>query len=423
MADFEPPFHYRGRDLFVEDVALRDVAQQVGTPVYVYSGQKIQAQFEAFNRAFAGLPHLICYAVKANSNLAVLNLLSGLGAGMDIVSLGELFRARRAGVPAHRVVFSGVGKTDVEMAAALKAGILAFNVESAEELEALHRVAQSLRRAAPVSIRVNPNVAVDTHRHIATGKAENKFGVPYAQAEALYLRANRMPWLKIMGIQSHIGSQITEVRPYVETLRKLMALVDRLEKRGIFLHMIDLGGGLGVTYKSEKPPRPADVGRALLPILADRNLRLVFEPGRFLVAEAGALVTRVLYRKNTGAKNFVIVDAAMNDLARPALYDAHHPIQPVRKTGAASQVADVVGPVCESGDYLARNRRLPKPASGDLLAVLMAGAYGFSMSSQYNARPRAAEVLVMGRRWWLVRERESLDDLVRGEKIPSGLKG
>lgn len=411
-------FCYRGSDLWVEGVKAKDLAARLGTPLYVYSAAKIQSQFERFDRAFAAFPHTICYAMKANSNLGVLSHLARLGAGADIVSGGELFRALKAGVPAARIVFSGVGKTEDEMAAALKAGILMFNIESAEEMDALERVAKRARKAAPVSIRVNPNVVVDTHHHITTGKAENKFGVSAADAEALYHKAARSPWLRVTGIQAHIGSQLLDVRPYGETLDKLLALVDRLEKAGIFFHVLDIGGGLGVVYKNERSPDPADLAALLLPKLAGRNLRLFFEPGRFLVAESGCLLTRVLYRKEPGHKNFVIVDAAMNDLARPALYDAHHPIWPVRKSAARDYVADVVGPICESGDYLAKARHLPRPKAGDLWAVMAAGAYGFSMSSQYNTRPRAAEVLVSGKKWWVVRERETLRDLVRGEKIP-----
>ncbi|HNA60541.1 MAG TPA: diaminopimelate decarboxylase [Elusimicrobiota bacterium] len=416
-------FCYRGSDLWVEGVKAADLAARLGTPLYVYSAAKIQSQFERFDRAFAAFPHTICYAMKANSNLGVLSHLARLGAGADIVSGGELFRALKAGVPPARIVFSGVGKTEDEMAAALKAGILMFNIESAEEMDALERVAKRTRKAAPVSIRVNPNVVVDTHHHITTGKAENKFGVSAADAEALYHKAARSPWLRVTGIQAHIGSQLLDVRPYGETLDKLLALVDRLEKAGIFFHVLDIGGGLGVVYKNERSPDPADLAALLLPKLAGRNLRLFFEPGRFLVAESGCLLTRVLYRKEPGHKNFVIVDAAMNDLARPALYDAHHPIWPARKSAARDYVADVVGPICESGDYLAKARHLPRPKPGDLWAVMAAGAYGFSMSSQYNTRPRAAEVLVSGKKWWVVRERETLRDLIRGESMPPGLKG
>jgi diaminopimelate decarboxylase len=415
-------FRYRNDALWVEGVRLSDLARRYGTPLYVYSGQKIRSQFNSFDRAFAPHPHTICFAMKANGNLAVLALLAQSGAGADIVSGGELFRALKAGVPPSRIVFSGVGKTEDEMTAALKAGILMFNVESSEELDALARVARRVGKPASLSIRVNPNVAVDTHHHIATGKAENKFGVMIDQAEALYGRAAKNPWLRVVGVQSHIGSQLLDVRPYRETLKKLLGLVDRLEKAGIVLSVLDIGGGLGVVYKNEKSPRPSQLADQLLPLLKGRALRLFFEPGRFLVAEAGCLLTKVLYRKEPGHKNFVIVDAAMNDLARPALYDAHHPIWPIRKSKIGSYVADVVGPICETGDCLAKARPVPRPRPGDVWAVMAAGAYGFSMSSQYNARPRAAEVLVLGKKHWVVRARETRADLIRGEKIPEGLR-
>lgn len=414
-------FRYRRGTLYVEGVRLSDLARQYGTPLYVYSGEKIRSQFSLYDRAFAGHPHTICYAMKANGNLSILNLLSRAGAGADIVSGGELFRALKAGVPSSRIVFSGVGKTEDEMVAALKAGILMFNVESAEELETLARVARRFGKPAPISIRVNPNVAVDTHHHITTGKAENKFGVMMDQAEELYHRAFRNPWLRITGVQAHIGSQLLDVRPYRETLKKLLGLVDRLEKAGIFLHVLDIGGGLGVVYKNEKSPRPSQLADELLPLLKERKLRLLFEPGRFLVAEAGCLLTTVLYRKEPGHKNFVIVDAAMNDLARPALYDAYHALWPLKETKKKNYVADVVGPICETGDCLAKARPVARPRPGDVWAVMAAGAYGFSMSSQYNARPRAAEVLVMDKKHWVVRQRESWADLVRGEKIPENL--
>jgi diaminopimelate decarboxylase len=415
-------YRYRRGALHVEGVKLDDLAQRFGTPLYVYSGGKILSQFKAFDQAFAPHPHTICYAMKANGNLAVLRLLARAGAGADIVSGGELFRAIKAGISPARIVFSGVGKTEDEMVAALKAGILMFNVESPEELDALARTARRVGKPAPISIRVNPNVAVDTHKHITTGKAENKFGVMMAQAEDLYHRAAKNPWLRVAGIQAHIGSQLLDVRPYRETLVKLLQLVDRLEKAGIFLHVLDIGGGLGVVYKDERSPRPAQLAEQLLPLLKGRKMRLFFEPGRFLVAESGCLLTKVLYRKEPGHKNFVIVDAAMNDLARPALYDAHHPVWPLRQAPRGSYVADVVGPICESGDYLAKGRRVPRPRPGDVWAVMAAGAYGFSMSSQYNARPRAAEVLVLEDKYWLVRERETPADLIRGEKIPEPLR-
>lgn len=417
-------FHYRGNALYAEGVSLDALARRVGTPFYVYSAEKIRRQFRRWNGAYKGHPHTVCYAMKANSNLSVLALLAKEGAGVDIVSGGELFRARRAGVEPSRIVFSGVGKTAGEIEAALRAGILMFNVESPEELDAIHRVAARIKRRAPVSFRVNPDVAVDTHHKITTGKAENKFGVAYHQAESLYIKASRMPWLKVVGIQAHIGSQILDVRPYKKTLEKLLVLVDRLEALDIHLHILDIGGGLGVVYDNETSPDPSDAAKLLLPLLRGRGLRLLFEPGRFLVAESGALVTRVLYRKEPGHKNFVIVDAAMNDLARPALYDAHHPIWPVKRAPRSpAYVADVVGPICESGDYMAKGRTLSsRPAQGDLMALMAAGAYGFAMSSQYNARPRVPEVLVDGKKWWVVRERETLEDLVRGERVPAALR-
>lgn len=415
-------YRYRQGRLFVEGVSLSSIVAKTGTPVYVYSGEKIRTQFKKFDQAFSSIPHTVCYAMKANSNEAVLRLLAREGAGADIVSGGELARAIKAGIPPRRIVFSGVGKTEDEMRAALRAGIRLFNVESPEEMEALHRVARRMKKRAPLSLRVNPDVAVDTHHHITTGKAENKFGVTLQEAEKLYQRAARLPWLDVKGVQSHIGSQLLDVRPYRATLEKLLGLLDRLARRGIGTQVLDIGGGLGVVYKNEKAPDPSHLAEKIMPLLRGRSLELFFEPGRFMVAEAGCLVTRVLYRKEPGHKNFVIVDAAMNDLARPALYDAHHPIWPVQKRGSASYVADVVGPVCESGDYLAKARAIQRPQSGDLLAVMAAGAYGFSMSSQYNARPRAAEVLVLGRRWWVVRQRETLADLWRGESIPEPLR-
>ncbi|HOW28741.1 MAG TPA: diaminopimelate decarboxylase [Elusimicrobiota bacterium] len=413
-----PVFHYRHKSLCVEDVFLSDLAQWVGTPFYVYSAGKIGSQYLQYEGAFREVPHTICFAMKSNENLAVCRLLASLGAGADIVSLGELYRAHQAGIPMSKIVFSGVGKTEEEIAAALKAGILMFNVESSEELDVIHAVAQRLRRVAPVSLRVNPNVSVDTHRHITTGHAENKFGIPLSQAEKLFMHASRSSWLKIMGVQVHIGSQILDLSPFRETVRKLQGLIERLEEKGIFLHVVDIGGGLGVPYQGQSPVHPSELARIVAPLMK-KNVRLVFEPGRFLVAESGALVSKVLYRKETGRKKFVIVDAGMNDLLRPALYEAHHPILPVHQSAALpSEKADVVGPVCESGDTFARSRLIPHVKRGDLVAFLMSGAYGFSMSSQYNARPRAAEVLVKGHEWWVVRARETLRDLVRGEKVP-----
>ena len=415
------PFTYKNRDLCVDDVRLADLAKRHGTPLYVYSGTAMTSRLASYQKAFASHPTTVCYAMKANGNLTVVHLLAQAGAGVDIVSGGELYRARKAGVAPDKIVFSGVGKTTDEMADALRAGILMFNVESEEELDSLAGVARRLKIPAPVSVRVNPNISVDTHHHITTGKAENKFGVLVDQAESLYRRAAKNPWLKVVGVQSHIGSQLLDVRPYGGTCQKLLALMDRLASAKIFIGVLDLGGGLGAVYDNERAPTPADLAMQILPLLRGRSVRLIFEPGRYLVAEAGCLITKVLYRKEPSHKNFVIVDAAKNDLARPALYDAHHEISPLRQTPRGKYVADVVGPICESGDCLAKGRGVPRPQPGDLWAVMTAGAYGFSMSSQYNARPRAAEVLVMGKRHWLIRARETPVDLVRGETVPGDL--
>lgn len=409
-------FHYRGKSLYADDVPVAKIVGEVGTPVYVYSRSQVLENYRGFNGAFEGFPHLICYALKANSNLGLARALSREGAGTDIVSAGELYRARKAGFPANKIVFSGVGKTKEEMKYALQEGILIFNVESIEELSALNEVAASMKKKAPVSIRVNPDVEADTHHHITTGKAENKFGIHKKIIFEAYEKARSLKNIEVMGLQAHIGSQITSVSPFVTLLKTLLGLVDSLSRRGIHLRYLDMGGGLGITYRKETPPKPSELARAFLPHMRGRELTLLFEPGRFLVGEAGILVTRVLYRKNSGKKTFVIVDAAMNDLARPALYDAYHEIIPVAKNGGRARVVDVVGPVCESGDYFAKGRSLSYPENGDLLAIENAGAYGFSMSSQYNSRPRAAEVLVEGSRWQVVRRRETLEDLIRGEE-------
>ncbi len=402
--------------LFAEGVSVRTLAKELGTPLYVYSRARLLQNFRSFDGAFAGFPHLLCYALKANSNLSVARTFSREGAGTDIVSGGELHRALLAGFPPKKIVFSGVGKTKDEMKAALRAGILSFNVESIEELLVLNQVARSLGKSAPVALRVNPEIQAETHHHITTGTRENKFGIPKSHILEAYQTARRLKNLEILGVQAHIGSQITSVAPFERLLEYMLELVDQLKRRGIYLKNLDLGGGLGITYHKESPPEPAQLARAFAPHLKKRNLRLLFEPGRFLVGNAGILVTKVLYRKKTGHKTFVIVDAAMNDLARPALYDAYHAIVPVHKNGSHRETVDVVGPVCESGDYFARGRKLLFPEQEDFLAIENAGAYGFAMSSQYNSRPRAAEVLVSGKAWTVVRKRETLKDLVRGEK-------
>lgn len=402
--------------LTVEGVSLEALARRFGTPLFVYSAADARARLEAIRKAFRRRDPLVCYALKANSNRALCAVLARAEAGADIVSAGELARALRAGFPPGKVVFSGVGKTPEEMAAGLRAGLLTFNVESSEELDALARVAGRLKRRAPVSVRVNPDVNARTHPHITTGRAENKFGVETGEALALYRRASRDARLRVVGIQSHIGSQIVEVEPYRRAAASVAGTMRRLEAMGIRLSHADIGGGIGITYKDETPLALAGLARVVEDAFAPwPDLRLLLEPGRYLVADAGLLLTRVLYRKKTTKRRFVIVDAAMTDLPRPALYDAWHPVEAVSPRRGKKARVDVVGPVCESGDFLARERLLPPLERGDLLAVRKAGAYGFAMSSQYNSRPRAAEVLVDGGRARLARRRETLKDLTAAE--------
>lgn len=408
-------FTYRHHELHAENVALKTIAREFGTPSYIYSRATLERHYRVMDEALGGLPHTICYAVKANGNLGVLSLLARLGAGFDIVSVGELERVRRAGGDPGRVVFSGVGKRADEMATALEAGIRCFNVESVPELETLNRVAESQNQVAAVSLRVNPDVDAKTHPYIATGLRENKFGIAIEKAGEVYRRAATMPGIRLEGLACHIGSQLTQLAPFEDAMERLLHLVDDLESAGIVLHHLDVGGGLGIRYRDESPPGPDQYAGALRSKLAGRDLELLLEPGRVLVGNAGILLTRTEYIKRTPHRNFAIVDGAMNDLMRPALYDAWHEILPVNET--ASEVPepfDVVGPVCETGDFLGLERTL-SIAEGDLLAVRSAGAYGFSMSSNYNARPRAAEIMVDGGQCHLVRERETLDDLMRGE--------
>jgi diaminopimelate decarboxylase len=394
---------------------LSRLARAHGTPLYVYDAEAVTARFRALEDAFRTRAPLICYAMKANSNRAVVALLARQGAGADIVSGGELLRALAAGVPAERIVFSGVGKTKEEQELGIRKKVLTFNVESMPELDSLQEVARRLKRRAPISVRLNPDVDPKTHPHITTGLKHNKFGVDRAQALKIYAKAAASRWLAVKGVQCHIGSQITDTAPFEKAARELGDLVRELGRRRIAIELIDIGGGLGVTYKDE-PPLPLAPLAAAVDRLLPRGPRLLLEPGRYLVAEAGVLVTRALYVKRGAAKTFVIVDAAMNDLARPALYDAYHPIEPLAPRRGTPSAVDVVGPVCESGDFLARDRRLPPVRAGDLLAVRGAGAYGFAMSSQYNSRPRAAEVLVDGSGARLIRARETLKDVVARER-------
>jgi len=409
-------FHRRDGRLHCEDVPLDVIAQTHGTPAYVYSKAALSQAFQDYDTAFAGHPHLICYAVKANPNLGILNLFARLGAGFDIVSGGELARVLAAGGDPGKVVFSGVGKTADEMRAALEAGIHCFNIESESELLRLNAVAGDMGRRAPVSFRVNPDVDAKTHPYIATGLKTNKFGVAYAEAPRLYALAASQAHLDIVGIDCHIGSQLTETAPFAEAVTKVLDLVDRLQAQGITLHHIDLGGGLGVRYRDEAPPPVRDYAAVLLENLRNRPLKLILEPGRSLVANAGLLLTRVEYLKHGEAKDFAIVDAAMNDLMRPALYDAWHEVEPVQSRTGETRKYEIVGPVCESGDFLAHDRALALQ-EGDLLALFSAGAYGMSMSSNYNSRPRAAEILVDADEAHLVRKRESIPSLFALEQI------
>ncbi len=403
-------FAVRDGELCAEGVPLRAVAERFGTPCYVYSRAAIEGSFREFDAAFAAVPHLVCYAVKANSSLAVLDLLARAGSGFDIVSGGELARVIAAGGDPAKIVFSGVGKTALEMAAALAAGIHCFNVESASELELLNAVAGRAGKVAPVSFRVNPDVDPRTHPYISTGLRESKFGVAWADAPALYRRAAALPHVEVRGIDCHIGSQITDLEVCVEAAEKLFALADRIEADGIPLAHVDMGGGLGIRYRGDETIDIRSYGAAMQRARGDRPQRLLLEPGRYLVGNAGVLLTRVLYLKPGGGRDFAIVDAAMNDLIRPALYDAWHDVEPVRPREGAARRWQIVGPVCESADFLAHDRDLAL-AEGDLLAVRQAGAYGYVMSSNYNTRPRAAEVLVDGTHAHLARSRETIADL------------
>lgn len=409
-------FQYKRGELHAEDVPLAAIAASVGTPTYVYSASTLRRHFEVLVDAFSDLEHLICYSVKANSTLAVLRLFHELGSGFDIVSGGELARVQKAGGDFARVVFSGVGKTEDEMALALKSGIRMFNVESAEELERLDAVGRAAGKRAPFALRVNPHVDARTHRYISTGLKTSKFGVPFEEAQALYAKSRRMKGLSAVGLDCHIGSQLTEGAPVRSAVKKVAELYSALNEQGHALTMLDVGGGLGIPYSGETPPSPTEYAKIIREVTRKTGATLVLEPGRMLVGNAGVLLTRVLYRKQTETKRFVIVDAGMNDLIRPALYEAHHEIQPVKKRRGATETVDVVGPVCESSDVLGAKRELPKAQPGELYAVMSAGAYGMSMASTYNSRPRAAEVLVDGDSWRVVREREAVEDLWRGER-------
>lgn len=409
-------FQIKNGELHAENVPFTKIAKEFGTPTYVYSREALTSAFKRFDSGFSGTDHLVCFAVKSNPSLAILNLFAQLGAGFDIVSGGELARVIAAGGDPSKVVFSGVGKTEVEMRAALEAEIFCFNVESAAELTRLNAVAASMHKVAPVSLRVNPNVDAKTHPYISTGLKNNKFGVAYEDAFSLYQNAAQMPNIAVHGVDCHIGSQLTELSPFLDALDRVLVLVDQLEAAGIPIQHIDAGGGIGICYADETPPDFVDYAAAMLKKLAGRKVKLVFEPGRALVGNAGVLLTKVEYLKHTEAKNFAIVDAAMNDLMRPALYDAYHEIVTVKSSQDPTQVYEVVGPVCESGDFLGHDRSLALQQD-DLLAILSAGAYGMSMSSNYNTRPRAAEVMVDGDQCFEIRQREEIADLFALERI------
>ena len=417
-------FVYKNGELYCEEVPVKSVAQRVGTPFYLYSCNTLANHVKAFAGAFKGAPHLICFALKSNSNGAVLRLLGREGAGADIVSGGELFRALRGGIAPKKIVYAGVGKRRDEIEYALKIGILMFNVESGEELLALDRAAKEMHAKARNALRVNPNIDPKTHAYISTGLKENKFGIPIERALEHYQTAKNLSHVEVVGIHQHIGSQITEIQPFVDAVEKLVSFVKDLRSAGMSIQYINIGGGLGITYKDETPPLPKELAKAIQPLLKDCGCTLVLEPGRAIVGNAGILVTSVLYHKESGEKRFLIVDAGMNDLIRPSLYEAYHEIKPVIEPASSHKaVFDVVGPICESGDYLAKDREMPEVKQRELLAVMGAGAYGFSMSSNYNSRLRVAEVMVKGKEYFVVRERETYNDLIRNEKVPRWLEG
>lgn len=416
-------FEYQQGELYCEQVPVSRIAKELGTPCYIYSHETLIRHFHAYDSAFKDIPHVIAFAMKANSNLAILRLMAREGSGVDIVSGGELFRAMKAGVPASKIVFAGVGKSPDEIRDALKANILMFNVESAAEIRAINDVAASVSMKARIALRINPDVDPKTHPYISTGMKKSKFGIAADRALEEYKMASSMSHIDVVGVHAHIGSQLTDVTPFVDSLKKVVALIDTLKGHGINIRYLNIGGGLGITYSDEKPPLPQDLAHAISPLVKGLGLTLVMEPGRVIVGNAGILVTKTLYEKAGETKHFVIVDAAMNDLIRPSLYGAYHEIRPVSEAAVhrPKQMVDIVGPVCESGDFLAKERSLPNIQPDDLLAVMSAGAYGFVMASNYNSRPRVPEVLVKGGEFHVIRERETYDDLVKGETIPSFL--
>ncbi|TMA57963.1 MAG: diaminopimelate decarboxylase [Deltaproteobacteria bacterium] len=420
-------FEYRNGEMFAEGVALKRIAQEVGTPAYIYSLATLKRHFKVFDQAFAKARHIVCFSVKANSNLALLRAFAKEGSGFDIVSEGELFRALKVGADPRKIVFSGVGKKRQEIEYALKSGILMFNVESEEELFALDEIAAGIGKKAPISLRVNPDVDPQTHPYISTGMKKAKFGVDIKKSLETYRKAVSLKNVEVVGVDCHIGSQLTSVTPFVDALAKVREYLDRvlageMKKEGAQIRYLDLGGGLGINYHDETPPLPDEYAKAIIQGLEGLDITLILEPGRVIVGNAGILLTEVQYIKETDTKKFIIVDGGMNDLIRPALYGSYQAIQPVIENNADKVVADVVGPICESGDFFAKDREIARPKRGDLLAVMSAGAYGFTMASNYNSHPKPPEVLVDGDQYYIVRRRESLDDLINGETIPASLQ-
>lgn len=415
-------FEYIDKDYYCENLKIADIAREVKTPFYLYSHATLERHFRVFDEAFKDLNHMVCYSMKSNSNAAILRLFANMGGGVDIVSGGELFRAIKAGISPGKTVYSGVGKTIEEMEFALKSDILMFNTESPQELERLNNVAGSIGKKARVAIRVNPDVDPQTHPYISTGLRENKFGIDINESISEYIKASKMDNLDVTGISCHIGSQLTKVSPFVDALEKLKELIFKLAESGIEIKYLDLGGGLGITYDDEAPPSPEEYASAIKETMGMTDVVLIFEPGRVIMGNSGILVAKVLYTKTNENKYFVVVDAAMNDLARPSLYGSYHAVKPVRLHSGENIRADIVGPICESGDFLAKDREIQDLKQDDLIAVMSAGAYGFSMSSTYNSRPRVAEVMVKDDRYYIIRERETYEDLAKGEVIPDFLR-
>jgi diaminopimelate decarboxylase len=414
-------FEYKNHQLHCEGVPIKNIAEEVGTPFYLYSYNTLVRHFTVFDEAFKSIPHLVCFSAKANSNMALLRLFANLGGGVDVVSGGELYRALKGGADPRKIVFSGVGKREDEIEYALETGILMFNVESSQELSAIDEVAGRIGKKANIAIRVNPDIDPKTHPYISTGLKQNKFGIDILRAPMAYRLASQLPNLKIIGIDCHIGSQLIEVEPVIQALRKLKLLVEDLRKEGIEIQYLDLGGGLGITYDDEEPPHPMEYASSILDEIKGFGCTLILEPGRVIVGNAGILVTKVLYTKENEEKRFFIVDAGMNDLVRPSYYGSYHQILPVKEETREEVVVDIVGPLCESGDFLAKARKMPKVDPGELMAVMSAGAYGFVMSTNYNSRTKVAEVIVRDDQMFVIRQRESYEDLIRGEKIPDFL--